>query len=628
VLAVLLGGASALYEFEYPHLDAPPPVGCNGTTATVELQCPEAIFAKPSTWLQSVEMDEPQQVPCRAVPKTCQKKNDNYICTQGVETLVTSSAYRFEKNEWAEIRPGKPAVCGLGNREFSFYIRPLQDIESRVIFIFLSSGICYDAASCGESAARTLDEYTLSPPSMAVHLRNLVTGSSPKLGDKGITNADREFAQKWNIVIIPDCTGDMHAGAASRTYDSGKETCTTFHHRGSVNAGMALDWALDKRNFGKAKEVLLVGTGLKMTSKVWGAHGAAYWAEYVQTRLPSARVRTVIESSMGVYGPEWKNIMHGDPWGTRFAQSPDGKRLMPDPERWNIMDDDMTEFYKQAVDRMPSLAFADVTSTDDAMQKAAFVLTGGKEHDCCVDGCSCNQGATYGVQGGKLDWTKARKVTLLNRHLRLGDNYRSWVSGPRVGEKFTYLMLDEGLGISHGISFWELCPRYNMDSTCPEDASGNAQQLGRWLLRFAAAPIKLDARGRLAESHLPGGSYHERVFGDATCMGCLDGILGSEQEGLELCNATLAPGETFFKAAPKYKTDWLALWSLNGIEGFDGPDVAQDGALYRFAHQYDVQDGDTLAAIATRFGTTEHALIELNYNLVGPPRILVWLRRA
>ena len=34
----------------------------------------------------------------------------------------------------------------------------------QVVVIFLSSGICYDAKSCGDSAARTLDEYSMVHP--------------------------------------------------------------------------------------------------------------------------------------------------------------------------------------------------------------------------------------------------------------------------------------------------------------------------------------------------------------------------------------------------------------------------------------------------------------------------------
>ena len=52
---------------------------------------------------------------------------------------VTTSTFTFAKNEWAEIRPGQPAVCAGGNREFSFYLRPLNGIDTRVR---LHAGLC------------------------------------------------------------------------------------------------------------------------------------------------------------------------------------------------------------------------------------------------------------------------------------------------------------------------------------------------------------------------------------------------------------------------------------------------------------------------------------------------------
>lgn len=66
--------------------------------------------------------------------------------------------------------------------------------------------------------------------------------------------------------------------------------------------------------------------------------------------------------------------------------------------------------------------------------------------------------------------------------------------------------------------------------------------------------------------------------GPYTCAGCLDGILGARTLTEELCNATLGDAETLFTVAPKYNTDWMALWSLNGWEA---PDVAHTGSRYR-----------------------------------------------
>jgi spore germination protein YaaH len=73
-------------------------------------------------------------------------------------------------------------------------------------------------------------------------------------------------------------------------------------------------------------------------------------------------------------------------------------------------------------------------------------------------------------------------------------------------------------------------------------------------------------------------------------------------------------GETLFSVAPKYNIDWMLLWSLNGG---DSPDtVTQTGAPYRFAHQYTIQEGDTLASIAHNLATTPEAIMKLNFNRI------------
>jgi hypothetical protein len=79
------------------------------------------------------------------------------------------------------------------------------------------------------------------------------------------------------------------------------------------------------------------------------------------------------------------------------------------------------------------------------------------------------------------------------------------------------------------------------------------------------------------------------------------------------CNATFAEGETLFSVAPKYNVDWMLLWSLNGG---DSPDTISPGAPYRFAHQYVIQEGDTLSSIAHNLATTPEAIMKLNFNRI------------
>ena len=79
------------------------------------------------------------------------------------------------------------------------------------------------------------------------------------------------------------------------------------------------------------------------------------------------------------------------------------------------------------------------------------------------------------------------------------------------------------------------------------------------------------------------------------------------------CNATFAEGETLFSVAPKYNVDWMLLWSLNGG---DSPDTISAGTSYRFAHQYVIQEGDTLSSIAHNLATTPEAIMKLNFNRI------------
>ena len=59
-------------------------------------------------------------------------------------------------------------------------------------------------------------------------------------------------------------------------------------------------------------------------------------------------------------------------------------------------------------------------------------------------------------------------------------------------------------------------------------------------------------------------TFEDKAFGSSICSGCLEGVPGSRPYE-EKCNATLGDAETLFSAAAKYTTDWMALWTLNGI---------------------------------------------------------------
>ena len=123
---------------------------------------------------------------------------------------------------------------------------------------------------------------------------------------------------------------------------------------------------------------------------------------------------------------------------------------MPPKEDWNLAEDSVTDALRLIVKVLPNLGFADVTSTEDRVQKEWFAITGGRDDDCCIDGCRCDRPQKHGVRGGRLDWTKTRKVAVLQRQHNARNNYRSFIS---EGTNH-FLLLHNQFYTSSGLHAW------------------------------------------------------------------------------------------------------------------------------------------------------------------------------
>lgn len=519
------------------------------------------------------------------------------------------------KDKWYEMKPGSPAVCAHGNREFSF-LATKRDDDKKLVIMLTAGGICWDAKTCGDPQARqvAIDALRDMVPKPGTGTSMELAPAVPRalryspLSDSGRATFEQGLLKRsasnlfgtWSAVVVPDCTGDLHVGNRSYTYDEGQTSCITAHHKGSVNTGEAMKWVIE--NFHNPTHIVLVGSG-QPSSMATGGHGAIFWASYISEMYPNAIVRTVTDGSLGISGPRVQQMLHDDPWGTKGARipnwdhypldetdperllrvAPNGGYLMPDPADWNVADDSLTDAYRLMVKVLPKLGFADLTTSEDSIQKQWFTVTGGHEHDCCLDGCGCNRAQPHGVRGGRLDWTKTRKVAVLQRQVRAPNNYRSWIHD----SDGHFVLLHDSLFTSADTG------------------------LHAWMAAFAQSTITLENRlnamtkrtETLVTTTLPASQ---------SCDGCLDGILGAA-DGTEQCRMTWGQGENFYTVADMFRTDWMALWSLNGG---DAPDVAKVGTQYRFAHEYHVRPGETLEAIAERFGISVAHLLHLNANLI------------
>jgi len=547
----------------------------------------------------------------------------------------------LQNQEWTQMIPGSPAACGHGNREFSFLVRTATKVGSleRVVLAFAAGGMCWDAESCGNTAIQRMGSGNnqwssphMKSPAIPGRQLDYTWAATDENSKPGILNMDQYG--EYDSVLISDCTGDMTIGNRSYTYDAGdNETCITAHHRGGINTGLAIDWIVHPRNSQALREVLIVATGYNDMGqgRAFGGHGPAFWAAYIQKRKPDVRVRVVTEQSLGINGPEWSKVMEPDPWGTQQLHEPGTTTpVLPPPLDWSFAKDDMTSYYEYIAKTTPSVAFADVASVNDPSQMALFAHFGGHKRQCCVDGCSCRENrGDDSIEAGQLDWTKTFKVAILQRHQRLGQNYRSWLSTAPI----RYFMLSTTVQLQSYLSqiratqwatdvamMQEICPKASGSIKCPEVAQASSVQfkcgstkcpdvcpkvmdktrcldgqfkspskLDQFVLAFGESAILLDGLGVVKSQQLPGRTYQERVFGDFTCTGCLDGIPGGNDPADERCNATFAEGETLFSVAPKYHMDWMLMWSLNGG---DAPDtVSKPGAPYRFAHQVCIPGG-------------------------------------
>ena len=259
-------------------------------------------------------------------------------------------------------------------------------------------------------------------------------GLSTLVYSQGIFSSDQ-----YDIVVIPDCTGDLHVGNRSFTYRSGNTSCITAHHFGAVNTGMTLEWIFDKRNTKSLQRISIISTGLNTGQSAQfpdarpipyapGSHGGIFWAPFIQEMHPQIPVKVITEQSLGVFGPNWKVMMQDDPWGATSAKTPDlSQTVLPSSSEWSFVYDDTSYYYEVITQKNSLISFADIASSSDENQKRFFVDTGGRLTDCCLEGCSCSQAASRSYKSGQTDWLKSFKVAVIRRHQRMGTTYLSWI---------------------------------------------------------------------------------------------------------------------------------------------------------------------------------------------------------
>lgn len=241
---------------------------------------------------------------------------------------------------------------------FRFWARKNPASKNLMVY-FEGGGACWDNLTCSNpmtGGSQPLQFFVPSVPSNA----------GPETAD-GIFRMDRPDnpVRDWNVVYVPYCTGDLHSGAATKTYTSVGNPAlglpagvpVTINHRGFSNTMVALDWA--RKSFGKPERVLVAGVSA-------GGYGATANSPWVGRAFPHSRLYVLADSSQGVTTSTFDTGMPGrESWNPQLAPWVFGSN--PDQVAGN-------DLLRRAAWGQPLARFAQYTPAFDDVQISFYGL--------------------------------------------------------------------------------------------------------------------------------------------------------------------------------------------------------------------------------------------------------------
>lgn len=154
------------------------------------------------------------------------------------------SPARYYAWQTVQLAPETGAVCGDGS-PYKFFINRVPNTTNTIIYME-GGGACWDYASCtGQTGIRGARNPNGIPDDYMKLMNPSASLVSPFV--VRLHPYSRVKTQKWNMVYIPYCTGDLYAGDKVATYDdpAGQKPPLTWHHNGLRNGRAVLGWLKD-----------------------------------------------------------------------------------------------------------------------------------------------------------------------------------------------------------------------------------------------------------------------------------------------------------------------------------------------------------------------------------------------
>lgn len=211
--------------------------------------------------------------------------------------------------EWVQHRAPEDCMCADGS-EFTYFSR--TDDPQRVVIYFQGGGACFSAETC------RFEDGTYKVTAGAA--------DNPE-GGSGIFDFDdpRNPFTGWSMVFVPYCTGDVHIGDATTTYDQD----LTVEHNGFQNARTALDFLVEE--YPDVSELFVTGSSA-------GGVPTPLFGGMLADELPNADIAVLADASGGYTSRPAVNAAIGELWGVHdnlppwpvIADRPTGTIGIPD----------------------------------------------------------------------------------------------------------------------------------------------------------------------------------------------------------------------------------------------------------------------------------------------------------
>ena len=252
---------------------------------------------------------------------------------------------------WNELVPGGPTVCSRGS-EFAFFVHP--GTVNKLVVDFIGGGACWSFDTC--AFATSIFSDSVEPVRDAIEL-----GVAVGIYDRA--HAENPFAD-WTHVIIPYCTGDIHWGDATTSYDNGTSEIT-IRHRGAANARVVLDWIYD--NVLSPEQVFVTGCSA-------GSYGSIGWSAYLMEHYTDTPIVQFGDSGAGVITETF--FRDSFPSWNAEAMLPDWLPGL-DPGMVDVFELELADVYEVIGAAYPSNVVSQYNTTFDDNQTFYYEAMGG-----------------------------------------------------------------------------------------------------------------------------------------------------------------------------------------------------------------------------------------------------------